>query len=125
MTVNKAKHCRGKTLPLRSDALCAPVFAALYALLLVRISIAINILAIVIWLYGMYIWVSSPYSGANFGSREGYIPAALTGFMLFIVRSDLADKHLNGLSFYVTIFGFIGLIIMVYFLRTHLLQNGI
>lgn len=96
-----------------------PFRLAVHELQLMRISIVINILAVAIWLYGMYIWMFNPYTEINLGKREGYIGGALTGFMLFVLRSDLADEYLKGLSFYVTIFGFSGLIIIVCVLKAY------
>jgi len=84
-----------------------------------------NVLAIAIWLFGLYVWISNPYGDINIGAREVYIPAALTGSMLFVVKSDKADEVLNGLGIYSKIFGFLGLVIVTYVVKIYLSDKGI
>lgn len=76
-----------------------------------------SISALTIWVYGMYLWMNSEFSGP----RSEYIGLALTGFMLFVLLRHRADQHLKGLAFYSMLFGFIGLLIMVFVIRASML----
>jgi len=76
-----------------------------------------NMLAILLWFYGEYLWFQSGYNGA----REEYISLALILFALCVLQAYRSDELLKGLSAFSRIFGFAGLFTIIAVLKAELI----